>query len=164
VERLRIAAATAPTRTPALPEADVRERWCVPIRGSGEHLGYLWVLDPEHTVTDEHVPLIVQCADAAARSFLADRRHADSHTEHRAHLLHRLADLADRDTAQELIDHEGLHSATTVVVHTDDTPGGWALGDYFAAYTRIGACRQRRWSVFQPSSLRARGYCTRGGR
>jgi hypothetical protein len=66
VARLGLARARGPVATPAAPEADMLPRWCVPLRSGRELLGYLWVLNGDETVTEEHLPQIVACADLAA--------------------------------------------------------------------------------------------------
>src|SRR5207245_3602376 len=38
---LGLARAAGPVRTPALPECDMQERWCVPIRSGPHVVGYL---------------------------------------------------------------------------------------------------------------------------
>ena len=52
VRRLQLARATQPVRTPEIAEIGMRERWCVPIRSGGLHLGYLWVEDGDGHVAD----------------------------------------------------------------------------------------------------------------
>jgi GAF domain-containing protein len=42
-----LANAVRPVRIPGLPELDMWARWCMPLRGDGELLGLLWVLDPD---------------------------------------------------------------------------------------------------------------------
>ena len=46
VARFRLDSAKGPVRTPAVPEADMLPRWCVPLRVGRDLFGYLWVLDP----------------------------------------------------------------------------------------------------------------------
>jgi hypothetical protein len=44
IRQFRLDRATAPVRTPAMPERGMWARWCVPVRHDGQLLGYLWVL------------------------------------------------------------------------------------------------------------------------
>src|SRR5258705_7187201 len=53
VRQYRLAHATAPVRTPAMPEVEMWSRWCMPVRHDGRLLGYLWVLDREETLGED---------------------------------------------------------------------------------------------------------------
>jgi GAF domain-containing protein len=66
VARFGLTRATGPVRTPALPEAGMWARWCVPVRRDGHLTGLLWVLDPDGTIGEADLPEIVACADLAA--------------------------------------------------------------------------------------------------
>ena len=80
VSRLGLADALAPVRTPALPEADMAERWCVPVRSGRQLYGYLWVLDADGRVGEADLPPAIECADLAART-LARARPTDAERE-----------------------------------------------------------------------------------
>lgn len=128
VARMRLATATGPVRTPAVPEADMQARWCVPMRDGTDLLGYLWVLDGDGTVAPDQLPTLVACADLAA-SVLARQRASDQGRERRrSALLARLAKGADADAATELVALENLGADATVVVYGPARAGGWALG------------------------------------
>ena len=58
VARYGLTRATAPVRPPALPEAGMWARWCMPVRREGRLLGLLWVLDPDGTVGQADLPEI----------------------------------------------------------------------------------------------------------
>jgi PucR C-terminal helix-turn-helix domain len=60
--------------TPALPEHGMMSRFCVPICSTDERFGYLWVLDPERSLSDDGQELARQAgSDLQA---ILDRRHA----------------------------------------------------------------------------------------
>ncbi len=125
VARLGLARATGPIRVPAVPEAEMLARWCLPLRGVRDLLGYLWVLDPDHSVTE--LDPLVECADVAA-AHLAQQRAAGAGRAHRrAALLALLAAGEDLPAARELIRLEELHPETRVLVTAAPRGGGWEL-------------------------------------
>jgi len=63
VRELRLDRADCPVRTPAMPERGMCARWCVPARHDEHLVGFLWVLDPDSLITDEHLALLQECAD-----------------------------------------------------------------------------------------------------
>ena len=139
VARMRLATATGPVRTPAVPEADMQARWCVPMRDGTDLLGYLWVLDGDGTVAPDQLPVLVACADLAA-SVLARQRASDQGRERRrSALLARLAKGADADAATELVALENLGADATVVVYGPARAGGWALTAESAGAKSAGA-------------------------
>jgi hypothetical protein len=127
VARLGLAKATGPVRVPAVDEAEMLARWCLPLRTSRELLGYLWVLDPDHTVMEAELPALVECADVAAAHLAQQRLTGDGRVHRRAALLAQLAAGEDADAARELIRLEELDPATTVVVSSPPGAGGWDL-------------------------------------
>jgi hypothetical protein len=46
IDRFNLADAVGPVRTPAMPDADMWARWCVPIRHNDRLLGFLWCSIP----------------------------------------------------------------------------------------------------------------------
>jgi DNA-binding PucR family transcriptional regulator len=70
-----IGTATEAFWTPALPQHGMMPRFCVPICSATERFGYLWVLDPERSLSDDDQELARQ----AGRDLQAvlDRRNAD---------------------------------------------------------------------------------------
>jgi sugar diacid utilization regulator len=70
-----IGTATEAFWTPALPQHAMMSRFCVPICSANERFGYLWVLDPERSLTDDGQELARQ----AGRDLqvVLDRRNAD---------------------------------------------------------------------------------------
>jgi hypothetical protein len=138
VRRFRLARATAPVRTPALPEADMWARWCMPIRHEGRLLGFLWVLDPDGTVTE--TDLLVECAELAAEAMARTRRSAESTRHLRDELIDRLLRAPDGDVARELARLEHLPHDARVQVEAPGRAGGWRLPDGMSAHvtgTRI---------------------------
>lgn len=136
VARMRLATASGPVRTPAVPEADMQARWCVPMRDASDLLGYVWVLDADGTVAEHELPLLVACAELAA-SALARRRASDQGRERRrSALLARLAAGPDGDAARELAALESLPADATVVVYGPPPAGGWPLRDGLSAHLR----------------------------
>jgi sugar diacid utilization regulator len=70
-----IGTATEAFRTPALPQHAMMSRFCVPICSADERFGYLWVLDPDRSLSDDGQELARQ----AGRDLqvVLDRRNAD---------------------------------------------------------------------------------------
>jgi PucR C-terminal helix-turn-helix domain len=125
VARMRLARADGPVRTPAVPEADMLPRWCVPMRANGELLGYLWVLDADGTVTDTQLTEAAACADQAAAWVTRTRAAGEQRDQWRALLLAQLQAGHDVTAARELIALERLDPAVTVEVHA---PGAGSVG------------------------------------
>ena len=61
--------------TPALPQHGMMSRFCVPICSADERFGYLWVLDPDRSLSDDGQELARQ-AGSELQAVL-DRRNAD---------------------------------------------------------------------------------------
>ena len=127
VARLGLARAPGPVRTPAVPEADMLPRWCVPLRSGRELLGYLWVLNGDEAVTEEHLPQIVACAELAAMYLAQTPMTTEGRGRRRAALLARLAAGRDDDAARELVALEELDPASTVAVNAPRAADGWPL-------------------------------------
>jgi hypothetical protein len=127
VARLGLARAPGPVRTPAVPEADMLPRWCVPLRSGRELLGYLWVLNGDEAVTEAQLPQIVACADLAAMFLAQTPMTSEGRGRRRAALLARLAAGRDPDAARELIALEELDPASTVAVNAPRAADGWPL-------------------------------------
>ena len=127
VARLGLARAPGPVRTPAVPEADMLPRWCVPLRSGRELLGYLWVLNGDEAVTEAQLPQIVACAELAAMYLAQTPMTTEGRGRRRAALLARLAAGRDHDAARELIALEELDPASTVAVNAPRATGGWPL-------------------------------------
>lgn len=72
-------AATEVLRIPAVPEHEQMPRCCVPIGSVGRRFGYLWILDPDDSLTDGEVRGAVRAgADLAA---ILDRRNVEQRAE-----------------------------------------------------------------------------------
>ena len=127
VTRLGLARAPGPVRTPAVPEADMLPRWCVPLRSGRELLGYLWVLNGDDAVTEAQLPQIVACAELAAMYLAQTPMTSEGRGRRRAALLARLAAGRDDDAARELIALEELDPASTVAVNAPRAADGWPL-------------------------------------
>ena len=137
VVRLGLARADGPVRVPAVPEAEMLPRWCVPLRVGRDLFGYLWLLDPDETVSEADLPEIVACAALAATT-LAEERVTGAKREHRrAALLARLAVGPDPSAVRELIRLEELDPGVTVVVQLPERRGGWPLSDGMSVH--VGA-------------------------
>ena len=102
-------------------------RWCVPLRTGRELLGYLWVLNGDETVTEEHLPQIVACAELAAIYLAQTPMTSAGRGRRRAALLARLAAGPDEAAARELIALEELDPAVTVAVMAPRASIGWPL-------------------------------------
>ncbi|HKC28564.1 MAG TPA: helix-turn-helix domain-containing protein, partial [Jatrophihabitans sp.] len=115
--------------TPADPQAEMLERWCVPLRAGRDLVGYLWVLDAEGTVADADLRKLQACADVAALTLARTRPNPQALDRHRSSLLARLAAAPDPDAARELIASEDLEPAATVVVNAPLAASGWVIGN-----------------------------------
>jgi hypothetical protein len=89
--------------TPALPEDGMMSRFCVPLCSAKERLGYLWVLDPERSLSDDGQELARQ----ASRDLLAvlDRSNAALRAEESAHqaLLARLLASGAGESSEQIL-------------------------------------------------------------
>jgi hypothetical protein len=127
VRRLQLARATGPVRTPEVREIGMRERWCVPIRSGGTHLGYLWVEDGDGHVGDDQLPWLQECADLAADVLARGRSTYEDLARQRSGLIDRLLHGADEEAARELAALEHLAHDVTVVVRVPAQAGGWKV-------------------------------------
>lgn len=127
VRDYRLTKATTPVHTPAIPEAGMWARWCMPLRHEGRHLGFLWVLDPDNAIGEAELGSIIECADLAAAA-VSKRRQATEHDRRlRDELVDRLRQEADLDAARELARLEHLTHDAQVQVETPAKSGGWPL-------------------------------------
>jgi hypothetical protein len=129
VVRLGLARAEGPVHVPAVPEAEMLPRWCVPLRVGRDLYGYLWVLDPGEAMTEAELPPVVACADLAATALAEERITGAKRERRRDALLARLAAGPDAAAARELIRLEDLDPVATVVVAAPGRKGGWPLPD-----------------------------------
>jgi DNA-binding PucR family transcriptional regulator len=95
-----IGTATEAFWTPALPQHAMMSRFCVPICSADERFGYLWVLDPERSLSDGGQELARQ----AGRDLqvVLDRRNADLRPAE-SYLQALLAQLLENGTSSEQI-------------------------------------------------------------
>ena len=142
VRRLELARATGPVRTPEIPEIGMRERWCLPLRSGGLHLGYLWVEDDDRRVGADRLPRLAECADLATGVLARTRSTYEDQARRRSALLDRLlhgadhgADhRADAEAARELAALEHLAHDVTIVVRAPAQRGGWPLPGNMSAH------------------------------
>lgn len=134
VRRLRLDRATAAVRTPEVPEIAMRERWCVPLRVGGEHVGYLWVVDPEGRVGEERLPVLEECAALASTVLSATQTGSADRERRRAGLVDRLLHGPDAIAARELAELERLPYDARVVVRESRGGSGWVLPHGMSAH------------------------------
>ncbi|MFF3372137.1 PucR family transcriptional regulator [Streptomyces sp. NPDC002680] len=127
VQRFRLSQATAPVRVPAVPEADMWARWCMPVRCDGRTLGLLWVLDPDGVLGESALPSLVECAGLAGEAMAGSEDSAERQRRHRDALLGRLLSGPDEEAARELARLENLPPDARVQVEAPPRPGGWEL-------------------------------------
>ncbi len=151
IDRLKLAKATAPVRTPAVPEADMWARWCMPVRHQGHHLGFLWVLDRDATVEPEDLPLLVDCAELAAETMARMHQAAEDVQYVRDELLDRLVHGPDEEAARDLARLEHLPHGAKVQVAAPPQAGGWALPDDMSAH--VAGTRTRTATSGSPVAL-----------
>lgn len=140
VTRLGLPNAPGPVRTPALPEVDMAERWCVPLRHGRDLLGYLWVLDAHGRVSEADLEPVVACAKVAADAIARLQPSDADRNQRRDHLLDRLL-AGDSAAARDLVELERLRPDARVAVNAPGLPGGWSLPDGMSAHVdpRAGA-------------------------
>lgn len=134
VTRLGLPNASGPVRTPALPEVDMAERWCVPLRRGRDLLGYLWVLDADGRVSEADLDPVVACAQAAANVIARLQPSDEDRARRREQLLTRLLAGRDLDAANELIELERLAPDSRVAVSAPAKPRGWRLPGGLSAH------------------------------
>ncbi|MFG1702665.1 PucR family transcriptional regulator [Nonomuraea sp. M3C6] len=133
VIQLGLPRAQGPVHTPAVPEADMLPRWCVPLRAGRDLLGYLWVLNGDGLVTEADLPRIVACAELAA-TWLARSLEEEDRDQRRDRLLARLEAGSDDNAARELIILERLDPSATIAVQAPAASGGWKLRSGMSAH------------------------------
>jgi hypothetical protein len=127
VARLGLPRATGPVRTPAVPEAEMLARWCVPLRAGTTLLGYLWVLDGEGTLAETDLAPVLDCAARATAVLRTTIAADDAHADRRDALVRRLAGTRDVTALDDLVALERLDADALVIVHSPRRPGGWDL-------------------------------------
>jgi hypothetical protein len=129
VSRLGLANAVGPVRTPAVPEADMGERWCIPVRDGRQLFGYLWVVDASGRIAEDDLGAALECARTAAETMARSRPDGERRDRRRTTLLARLQAGPDQAALQELLDLEDLRVGATVAVDAPPGDGGWLLPD-----------------------------------
>jgi hypothetical protein len=127
VQRFRLAGATAPVRVPAVPEADMWARWCMPVRCDGRLLGLLWVLDPDGALDEGALPTLVECAGLAGEAMAGSAESVERQRRRRDALLGRLLSGRDEEAARELARLENLPPDARVQIEAPARPGAWEL-------------------------------------
>jgi hypothetical protein len=92
------------------------------------------VLDPDGTVAENHLPMLVECAELAAETMANARQAAVNTTRRRDELIDRLLAGPDTDAARALARVEGLPSGTRVQVYAPAITGGWPLPNAMSAH------------------------------
>ncbi len=92
--------ASGPVRIPPNREVGMEaSRICAPIRFDGGLLGFLWLVDPEATLSDDRLPAVQEAADTAALAI------------HREHLMEELERGRGRDLLRVLVSDESEQRA-----------------------------------------------------
>jgi hypothetical protein len=97
--------ATSPVRIPSQPHLGLRSRVCVPIRSQGFLLGFLWLIDPDESLTDEVLEQAQEAAAAAGLVMHRDRLLVDIE---RGRDRERLRDLLSEDPTVRLAAAEAV--------------------------------------------------------
>jgi hypothetical protein len=151
ITRFRLDRATAPVRTPAVPEVGMWARWCMPVRHEERLLGYLWVLDPDGAVRDADLARIVDCADLAGEAMAKTRESAEHTLQVRDELIDRLLSGPDADAARDLARLEHLPHDARVQVQAPARTGGWPLPGDLSAH--VAGTRRRTATSGAPLPL-----------
>ncbi|MDQ8705146.1 helix-turn-helix domain-containing protein [Streptomyces sp. LHD-70] len=140
VQRFHLLEATEPVRVPAVPEASMWARWCMPVRCGDRTLGLLWVLDPDGDLDEAALPRLLECAELAAEALAGSEESEERRHRRREALLERLLLGPDEEAARELSQLENLPLDARVQVEVPARPGGWALADGMSVHVaRVGA-------------------------
>jgi hypothetical protein len=142
LERYQLARATAPIRTPAMPQIEMWARWCMPARHEGHLYGYLWVLDPTDSIDADGLGKIAECAAAAAATLARSRHSSEQIDRVRAELLDRLLKGPDGGAVRELVRTEHVGHDALIQVEAPAAYGGWALPDDMSIHVLTGRPRQ----------------------
>lgn len=126
VERLGLAHATGPVRVPAVPEAGMERRWCVPLRVAEHLVGYLWVLDPQGRAGPDALPALGATAERAI-SVIASVSAPEDDDRQLRDLLGRLERGPDEEAARRLTILARLPDDALVVVDEHPRRDGWRL-------------------------------------
>lgn len=127
LNRFGITKAVDPVRIPADPAAETLGRVCVPIRSQGILFGYLWLLDPDESMSDGELAVAVESAQSAGEIFFRSRLLGDRHQTTAQDILRDLLsldpnlreDAAERLSAANLIARGSEVVALVVGVDSD---------------------------------------------
>lgn len=115
--------------TDDVPKIGMKSRVCAPLVQAGEHIGYLWVLDPNRSVTNDQKKMIRAAADKIvselASDFSVDQRR-------RLELIAKLERGHDVESATSLTIQENLPRDTCVVADLRKLPSDWVLPDFIS--------------------------------
>jgi sugar diacid utilization regulator len=107
-----------PLRLPANEAIGARPRLCIPLRSHDVLLGYLFIVDPDESLSEAQVEQAVAAADAAADVLYRERRLRElERGRERWLLMHLLADDgAEAETAARALADEGFLDARRIAV------------------------------------------------
>lgn len=114
-----ISQAVGPVRVPGIPAIGLLERVCVPVRCQGLLLGYLWLIDPDRSLGEEHLEGACEAADSAGQVLYRERLLGDLRDSRERELLRDLLsdDSSVRDTAaRSAVEEELVPPAASVAV------------------------------------------------
>ena len=141
VRQFKLAQATAPVRTPAIPEAEMWARWCMPVRFDGELYGLVWVLDPDGTVAASELGALVDCAERAAPVMARAQLSKRDAQQRRGQLIEMLLAGRDEEAARDLAELEHLGANARVQVDASGSRGGWLLPNGLRAHAAAARSR-----------------------
>ncbi|MGW4420820.1 PucR family transcriptional regulator [Streptosporangium sp. NPDC004631] len=129
---LGIRSARSPMRVPASTDLKMMARLCVPIRQRRLHLGYLWLIDADESLSREQISQAAAAAEEAGailyRNSLVQQVERSRERELIRDLLNHRPDLR-RDAAAKLIDQELFPSTGTVVCLVVRALGAQSTGE-----------------------------------
>lgn len=133
VDRFGLRQAQGPVHVPAIPEAKMAPRWCVPLRVDEQLVGWMWVLDPRDTIEQTDVPALEAAAERAVRVIAAGSVPEDEDRQLRD-VVGRLERGPDAEAARRLTVLARLRDDARVVVEGQSRLGGWRLSGGLTAY------------------------------
>jgi transcriptional regulator with GAF, ATPase, and Fis domain len=134
VKKYRLDRATSPVHTPAMPEAEMWSRWCVPVRHEGHFLGLMWILDQNESLTEQDLQPAIDCAALAAAVLAKSRQTAESIRLVRDELMARLLRGPDEEAVRELARLQQVPHDALIQVDAPASPGGWPLPNDMSAH------------------------------
>lgn len=127
INQFKVREASAPIRTPEITELGMWPRIVMPIKVSNDIVGYVWVLDPNKTIGDSDLRLIIELADLASYELGKSNSEEIKLQKLRGNLIERLLQQPDEKASSELAQLEKISIHSQIQVQAFDNLVGWRL-------------------------------------